>query len=199
MAAHPRTAVNSQVPQPAPVPELVTDPVWSLRPWPVEIDLGSRVVTILALPAADWLVHLMAAQLDPDAVFPGLLPSDEEELVEDMLYDGRLGLDQLDRIFLDVVTAVSARPWWVALRLVAATRAHWAVVGADMILRGVDAARLSLSAWLDVALLTIMRHIRTEDSMMFTLQLEMVPASEVAATQGQLEMSEEAFLAMAVS
>ena len=142
MAGRQRTAVNSQVPQPAPVPELVTDPVWSLRPWPVEIDLGSRVVAIAALPAADWLVHLMAAELDPDAVFPGLLPPDEEELVEDMLYDGRLGLDQLDRIFLDVVSAVSARPWWVALRLIATTRAHWAVIGADMTLRGVDPARL---------------------------------------------------------
>ena len=120
-----------------------------------------------------------------------------EELVEDMLYDGRLSLDQLDRIFLDVVSAVSARPWWVALRLVASTRAHWAVVGADMLLRGVDASRLSLSAWLDVALLTIMRHIRAEDSTMFTLQLEMVPASETAQVEQQLEMSQAAFLAMA--
>jgi hypothetical protein len=195
VAAHPRTAANPSV-QPAPVPELVTDPVWSLRPWPVEIDLGPRVVTIPALPAADWLVHLLL-EVDLDAIFPGLLPSDEEELVEDMLYDGRLSLDQLDRLFLDVIGTVSARPWWVALRLVAQVRANWAVLGADMTLRGVDPTRLSLSAWLDVALLTIMRHISAEDSTMFTLQLEMAPASETARIQEGLEMSQEAFMAMA--
>ena len=197
MAVRPRPAATSQVPpQPAPVPELVSDPVWSLRPWPVEIDLGSRVVTIPALPAADWLTHLMG-EVNPDAVFPGLLSADEEELVEDMLYTGVLSLDQLDRIFLDVVSAVGARPWWVTLRLVAQVRANWAVIGADMLVRGVDATRLSLSGWLDVALLTLMRHIRPEDSTMFTLQLEAPPPSETAQVQDELEMSPEAFLALA--
>lgn len=197
MAGHPRSGTSlPQAPQPAPVPQLVTDPVWSLRPWPVDIDLGSAVVTIPALPAADWLAVLMRAEPDPDAVFPGLLSPAEEEMVEDLLYSGQLNIAQLERLYLDVVTAAGARPWWVTLRLIEVTRTSWAVIGADMILRGVDATRLSLSGWLDAVLLTIMRSITPESSTMFTLQLEIPPPSETAAVAEQLDMTEAAFLAM---
>ncbi len=196
MAAPARTPSNLPQAQSAPVPQLVTDPVWSLRPWPVEIDLGPIAVTIPALPAADWLAALMKAEPDPDSVFPGLLPSEEEEAVEDLLYSGRLTLAQADQIFLDVVTTVSARPWWVALRLIEVARNQWAIVGAELLLRGVDASKVSLSGWLDAALLTIMRSITPESSTMFTLQLEAPPPSETAAAQGQLEMDAAQFLAM---
>jgi len=40
------------------------DPVWSLRPWPVEIDMGSQTFTVPAVPAIEWLKFLLEPEPD---------------------------------------------------------------------------------------------------------------------------------------
>jgi hypothetical protein len=162
----------------------------------VAVDLAGTTVEIPALPAADWLGVLMADPLDPEDVFPGLLSQEEADQVEDFLFDELVSLDELDQIFLDVVGLVGARPWWVTMRLVAAARNGWAVLGPEM-LRQVDATRVSLSGWLDVLLVTILRRIEPESATMFTLQLELPPASEAKRVEEELEMSPSAFMALA--
>jgi hypothetical protein len=196
VAARPSAPDLAQTPKVI-VPQLVTDPVWSLRPWPVIVEIGPLELVVPALPAADWLAVLMVENIDPDDLFPGLLDPADAEQVEEALYAGELSLDDFDQAFLNLVTTVSGRPWWVALRLISVARQSWAGFGGEMLLRGVDANRLSLSAWLDVLLLTILRNSEPEAVTMFTLQLEMPPPDEVKKVESELEMSSSAFMAMA--
>jgi hypothetical protein len=160
------------------------------------VSLGPLELVIPALPATDWLAVLMADEIDPEDIFPGLLESVDVEAFEDALYAGEFGLDEYNRTFFEILEAVTARPWWVAMRLIDVVREEWAVIGADMLAR-VDSSALSLSGWLDVALVTILSHIEPESATMFTLQLEMPPPDEVTKVQDELEMSPSQFMAMA--
>lgn len=195
MAARPSVSETQGVPRVV-IPNLITEPIWSLRPRSVEIELAGITVEIPALAAADWLEVLMVEQVDPEDLFPGLLSPEDAELIEDLLYEERLNVDQLDQLFFDILTTVAARPWWVTLRLIAVARASWAVLGPEM-LRQADATRLSLSGWLDVLLVTIMSRIEPTSATMFTLQLEMPPSWEAAQVQEDLEMTPSEFMAMA--
>lgn len=178
------------------VPALVKDPIWSLQPWPTEITFAGTRFELPPLPAVDWLQVLMAEEMDLADIFPGWLSESEQDLINDALFDGAVDMDQLYETCLEALTIVSGRPWWVTLRLVSTARASWQVLGAEMLLKGVDAGALSLSGWLDVLLLLVMRNIDPKEAMMFTLKLEQPPPGvEVAAPEP--EMSASAFLSMA--
>ena len=178
------------------VPATVTDPVWSLHPWPLTITAAGALLEVPALPAADWLAILMASELELDDLFPGLLAASDQELVEEALLDGVISLDDCYQMVLDIISTVSGRPWWVAMRLIYVARDSWQVLGAELLLKGVDAQKLSLSGWLDVLLLTVMRNIDKDEATMFTLRLEQPPADIEVETK-EPEMSASAFMSMA--
>lgn len=169
--------------------------MWSLRPWPVVVRLGNQEMVIPALPAADWLAVLMQEDLWPEDVFPGLCGPAVVDLVDELVNSGEVNLDDLADVSLDVLEAAASRSWWVALRLITVCRQNWATIGAELLLDGVDASRLSLSGWLDVATLVIMRRIKPESALMFTSQLEAPPAGEEAVEVQAISAQE--FLSMA--
>lgn len=143
---------------------------------------------IPAMVAADWLSLLMKEDLDPVDIFTQLLPDSES-----LLFDGSISVEELYDLITDVVSLVSARHWWVALRLIGLARDSWDVLGARMTLRHIDPTQLSLSAWLDALLLVTLAEMDPKDVTMFTMRLEAVPETEEAP---ELEMSADAFLAM---
>ena len=171
------------------------DPIQSLRPWPVVVTCCGRDVEIPALAAVDWLVILMPEDPQLDDLFPGLLPTEEADWVEEQILAGKLDLGDFQDLLFDVIETVSARKWWVTLRLVDIARRSWDAIGSEMLLRGVDAAVLSLSAWLDVLLLTMLQSMDPKDITMFNLRLE-APPLEVEAEPEEMEMSRSAFLAL---
>lgn len=177
------------------VPKLNKDPVWSLRPWPVEIEVAGITIEIPALPATDWLSYLMQAEPDLDMMATDLVPD-----LEEMVYDEELDLDQFYETILEVVSCVSARPWWVALRLVAVARGQWDILGPQLIERGADPNVLSLSAWLDVLLVTVLAAMDSNKVTMFTMQLEIVPdlgsGKSSGSTLDDMEMDQGAFLSL---
>lgn len=177
------------------LPALVSDPIWSLKQWPVLVQMGGEEYTIPALPAADWLPVLMTDDFDPEAVFPGLLIESDQALVEDHLHHGILALEDVHHVSLEIVSTVAGRPWWVALRLIHAAVRSWDALGGDLV-RKADASVLSLSAWLDVLFLLVVRGIDDANRTMFLLKLEMTPAGWGPAPE-ELEMSQDAFLALA--
>lgn len=186
MAAHQPSA-----PSPTPrvtIPKVNKDPVWSLRPWPVTVHIAGQDFEVPALVAADWLAILMVETFDPDDIITEILPDSE-----DLLYQGDISLEDLYEVCNDIISMVSGRPWWVALRLIGLARASWEVLGAELILKHVDANVLSLSAWLDALLVVTIRAIDPKDVTMFTMRLEAVPETE---EEPELEMSAGAFLAM---
>lgn len=149
------------------------------------------------MTAAEWLTVLMVENLELDDIFPGLLDEDGVEVVEDLIIDGTLDLEEFQELVLSVIEVASARPWWVTLRLVEAARGSWDILGGEMGLRGVDPTRLSLSAWLDVLLLIIIRSMDQKDVQMFTLKLEAPPPQAQQDAEQSMEMPAAAFLAMA--
>ena len=176
------------------IPKTVTDPVWSLRPWPVSVRVVGTMFEIPALPAADWLTILMTENPDLDDIFPGLLDEEDQDIVTEAMLDG--ALEETFSVCLDIITAVSGRPWYIAMRLIEVARNSWQVLGAEMLLKKVNAEELSLSGWLDVLLLLIMRNIDPKEATMFTMRLEAPPA-DVEVEQPELEMSVGSFMSMA--
>lgn len=176
------------------IPRLNTDPVWSLRPWPLIVTVAGTEFEVPAMPAADWLAWLMAPEFDLDAALEELLPG-----IDDLLVDGDATLDEVYETVLDMISTVSARPWWVALRLISVARTSWDVLGPDLIKRGLDPDRHSLAAWMDVLLVSIYNAMDPKDTTMFTMKLEAVPEAvgdPEADPMDSMEMDRSAFMAM---
>jgi len=144
-----------------------------------------------AYPAVDWLEILMRPDWSADDIFIELLPNGMELIME-----GSLGPLVAQDLALELIEEVSARHWWIALRLIETIGVHWDVMGADAIFNGVDPERLSLAAWLDAMLVLLMRRISNEQQPMFVAQLEMPPAGEEIPEE-EMEMSASQFLSMA--
>ena len=130
------------------------------------------------MPATDWLLILMADAIDPDDVFPGLLSEDDREFVEDLLLAETITVQDLYDTCLDIISEVSARQWWIAMRLVYIARDSWDNLGAEMILTGIDADRISLAAWLDALTALMLKLMEPSKITMFTMQLEAPPVGE---------------------
>lgn len=174
------------------LPKLVTDPVWSLKPWPVVVTISGEDVSIPAMYAADWL-QLLMTDLHPDDVFPGLLGEGDRAYVEDCLHAGDVEYEDVQRLALDIISTVSARPWWVAMRLIAVAQQSWDALGGDMTV--IDPERRPLAAWLDYLFLLIVRNIDDKKRTMFLLKLEVIPEGRGEPTK-EVEMSADAFLAL---
>lgn len=176
------------------VPSHNLDPVWSLRPWPVELELAGRVWEFPATPAVSWLSILMEEPLDLDRILIELCPRGIE-----LLFNMELDPDVLYQALLDLIATVSARKWWICLRLIHVVRQNWHVMGPEMIMAGVDPQVLSLAAWIDTMTVLLIRAMDPKDVTMFVTKLEMPPPSEVAAEMQEVdefEMSREQFLSM---
>lgn len=175
------------------VPKLNVDPIWSLRPWPVVLNVGGEDFEIPAMPATDWLVYLMQPEPDLDGLLGDWLPD-----VEDLLMDEVIDLEELYDLVLELISTVSARPWYVALRLIQVARGSWDVLHPELIRRRVDPDRHSLAAWLDVLLVAILHAMDPKDTTMFTLKLEAKPQSESTPME-EMEMDRGAFMAMGMN
>lgn len=197
MAGRPRSAPSTPSPESGrvTVPSLNRDPVQSLQPWPVVVTVCNEDLTIPALPAVDWLQVLMSDPLQLDDIFPGLLDSEDIDWVEEQMLHGRLAAGEFQDLVLDIIETASARKWWVALRLVDVAKRSWDAIGSEMLLRGVDAARMSLAAWLDILLITIIKNMDSKDVTMFTSRLEAPPPEEEADPES-MEMSTSQFMAL---
>lgn len=177
------------------LPSLVTDPVWSLKQWPVIVEVAGEDLTIPAMCAADWLHVLMSDTFIADDVFPGMLGEEDRQYVEGLLHHGNLALEDSQGLGLEIVSQVSGRPWWVALRLITVARHSWDALGGDMAEK-VDASTVSLAAWLDALFLLMVRAIEDSKRTMFLMKLELAPEGWGPKPE-ELEISGDAFLAMA--
>jgi hypothetical protein len=145
---------------------------------------------IPALTATDWLCYLMKPVPDLDGILLDLLSE-----TEDLLYDDKVSVDDLYRTVLDVVTLVGARPWWISLRLIGSVRASWDALGPRLMSKH-DPNVLSLSAWLDAALVTILEAMEAKDTTMWKSKLEAPPPDIFGAVVEEPEMERDAFLSM---
>lgn len=131
-----------------------------------------------------------------DDIFPGLLTSDDMDLVEDLIVSRELGLDECEDIILSIIETVSARPWWVTIKLIETARVSWDLIGGELALRGIDPTHISLSSWLDALLLTVIKNMDPKEVTMWCLKLE-APPPDVKVDEAELEMDPSQFMAMA--
>jgi hypothetical protein len=144
---------------------------------------------IPALSAADWLAYLMQPQPDIDGLILDLLPASEE-----LLYSSRLTLEDLYETCLNLIATISARRWWIAMRLISVARDSWHVLGPQM-LRKVDVERVSLAGWLDILTVVTLESMDPKDTTMFTMRLE-APPVDIESAPEEMEMSRDAFLSL---
>lgn len=156
-----------------PIPHFVTDPTASLEPRALEVQLGTALLEIPAMTAAQWL-QILFTDFDIWDIIPGLCP-DQAEQVDEAILDGLVSLTLVRDTALEVITEATGRPWWYVLRLVALVKNSWETIGGELTFRGVRADQLSLGAWLDAVLLVCLRSIKQEDVVMFTSSLESPP------------------------
>lgn len=127
------------------------DPIASLAPMPVIVELGGRDYTIPALPAIDWLRILLEEGFSALEVLPGLLAPEDAIILEDQLALEEVSLNAVNDAALDAITIASGRDWWFSVRFLAVARASWDVIGGTIARLGVDAQKVSLAAWIDAA------------------------------------------------
>ena len=176
------------------VPKLNKDPIWSLRPWSIELEVAKTVVVVPPMCATDWLCYLMQAEPDLDTLISDLLPD-----LEDLIYDGRVDLGQAYDAMLELISCAGARPWWIVLRLISVARYQWDILGPDLLGRGADPNVLSLSGWLDVLVVAIFAAIDPKRATMFTMQLEALPSymkKDAGDVFEDMEMDTGAFLSL---
>lgn len=139
------------------------DPLAALRISRIAVDLGDRRFIIPALPARDWLEVLLAEELNPEDLFPGLCDPDDIVAVNRMLIDGTVTMDQMTEALYAVIEQATGRKWWVALRLCRTIRAGWDRIGGRLAGHGVTPFDVPLAYWLDGAFDAILEIIMAND------------------------------------
>lgn len=129
-------------------------------------------------------------------IIPGMLDADEARELEDAIWDGSLLLDDMHRMSLKVIGTASGRDWHVAMKLIAAASASWNTMGGEFVLRGLDATKLSLAAWLDAVYLLLLRNMDNKEAMMFNAKLQIPPAGFEDEEAEEDTLTTEAFMAM---
>lgn len=174
-----RSVSDSGQPQvPINIPKLVTDPVASFKPWPINVRVGGKTISVPALSAADWLDHLMRVDdtLFLDDIFPGLLTEADHDMVMDAYFEGKIQPQDLEDIGFRVIEAASGRHWWVAMRIISVVRENWDTIGGEFALQGVNPSNLSLAGWLDAATLLLIRGMGDNNKInQFFIRLEKAP------------------------
>jgi hypothetical protein len=150
------------------------DPVASLYPRELVVDVAGAAVVVPALYAIDWLVVLLAEDLRLDRIFPGLCDEANQDLVDHLIIDGLVTPAELDDLALDVLTEASGRAWFVTVRTCATARASWDRLGGA--LATADPARMTLGSWLDAAYFQMLQMVDPKKIKEFTVQLTVPPA-----------------------
>jgi hypothetical protein len=172
------------------VPKHTKDPIWSLKPWPVLFTVNDQDYEIPALPAVDWLTVLMKEEFDLSDVIFELLPDGVS-----LFGDENIDLNDLYDACLDVIEAVTSRHWWIAIGLIGVAQANWNIVGVEMMLHGIKAEEVSISAWLDALLVITLSIMDKDKTTAFIMRLEKPPPGEEVPAE-ELEMSRDEFMSM---
>ena len=157
---------------------MASDLAASLKPWSIEgIVIDDRVYTVPALPASAWLTILLEEPVSLFSIVPGLLQPEAEEDIQEVILAGRFSHEELEELVLELIGIASGRPWWTALYLLANAKHANNVdrVKGELALHGIDATRISLSAWLDAVYVIFIRPLDPKDRQKFDLLLAKPP------------------------
>ena len=155
------------------------DGLAAVRCWPVDVTIAGRQHRILARPAADWIVAILADTWSQ--IVPGLVDVDDDAITDRILAGDITPHDQVVAA-RDAIAVAAGVPWWVAIRLVNVAAAQASVIG-EVTLRGVDAQSVSFAAWCAAVYQAVTRNADEKERDRFDRDLrelpEGVPAEEL--------------------
>jgi hypothetical protein len=176
---------------------VAVDPTASLGTRDIDVTIGGTDYTITGRPAADWLELIMSGDLM--GIVPGWLDEAAENVLLDQVADGDLRVAELITAANDVISVAAGRPWWWAMQLIMYASSdihHWSRINGRLVLAGVRAEEISLSAWIDAVYAIYIEGMKTGDDEdgyeKFKMQIDTPPTPEL------LDEAEEAeaFLSM---
>lgn len=180
------------------LPAVEADPYSYLGPTTIETDFQGRTWVIRSMTAADWLRIFWSEPFEVDAIFPGLVQDDRNDL-EDLLYDGLIdGLiefSDVTDIALEIIEVAAGFKWWFVLRLTSAIKGAWSRIGGVLVLRGVDPSAITLGAWCSAALALCVELVEPKKAVEFIEQLSAVPDGVEQDPMDDMAMEEAAFFA----
>lgn len=168
----------------------MTDPALLVRPRPVTVTVAGRAVQLRAATAAEW-IDALASPAFTETVFARMADPEAMKPVYLSMAVGKTTLMDMQRAAREAVTAAAGLPWWKTARLVG-----WATYGAPadlwglLVLRGVDAERMTIAAWCSAvwAIVVENRDAAGKERMRFNLALP--PEGEVDMSDWTMDPSE---------
>jgi hypothetical protein len=158
---------------------VAVDPLASLEITSTYVTLAGRTYEVEGHPASDWVALILTGRTYE--ILPGWIMDDDVDDLIDQLLDGTVSDEELTEATHDVMTIAAGRPYWYATQLiasVASTHVSWATLHGRMVMRGVRANELSLSAWVDALYASCVEGIHEEsDRQKFDQQMDTPPAS----------------------
>lgn len=106
---------------------------------------------------------------------------------------GEISDQALSHACESVIESVSGRRWWVTMNIISTTVASWDTVGGELVLRGVDANRLSLANWIDAAWMMLRKMSRNSGESEYSSLLLNIGRRPIQPGSDPEEMSEEDF------
>jgi len=152
-----------------------SDPIASLRPWPIHIELGEQEYTIPALPALNWLEILLQNQVGATDIVPGLLLPDDELEVAERMGEGEITLQDIIDVSLEVIAIASGRTWWWTLQFCQALRGSWEPFYGEITLSGMNIDRIPLAAFLDAMYHLATRQLPEDKKALLDMELNTAP------------------------
>jgi len=150
------------------------DALAALRIWALDVDLAGETFVVPPLPAVDWFLAILSDDV-PLPIVPGLMDSDAEERITDMLLDGTLDVDEVVTRSREALSAAAGRPWWEADRLIRSSAASWQVIGGELTRVGVDLRDVSLAAALNAIYVICVRTMDEKERNKFDIDLRLPP------------------------
>lgn len=131
------------------------------------MDFLGVTYTIPARDALGWLELLL--QPDLWQIFPGLADRQAADEAVDALWAGRVDVEDVSKISLEVIATVADRPWWQALRIIQVASDAWDIVHVN------NVQGKTLAGWLDEVWSNILAHTDPKKRAGFISQIEAVP------------------------
>lgn len=150
------------------------DVLAALKCWPITVELAGREFTIPPVPASEWFLAILGEK--PLPIVPGMLPSDEEDEVADLIAYGELELREVVEASRDALELASGWRWWEADRLIRSSAAQWKLVGGELTRAGVDLNRWPLGAVLNTLYTLAARGLNEQQRQQLDFQISKPPS-----------------------
>ncbi len=152
------------------------DPLASLRPWTLTVDVGGETYRLEPRNSADWLAVLLQEEIDLADILPGMLDEEGEERLGEALIEGLVSTDEIRECALEIIGTASGRDHWWTLNLTRSVMEVWTQVYGQLISQGVRFDQLPLGAALDAMYAVVASRMDKERLRSFDADLSRPPA-----------------------